>query len=279
MSTQALQVVDFQQSLVALESTQKLCHALIKTPHYARMGQEGIFAIVAKARSLSIDPLDALNGGLYCVQGRVEMSAQMMNQLIRMHGHSVTKDSKSDDSICILHGKRADTNDTWTESFSINEAKRAGIYSEKSAWGKYPRDMLFARALSRLARQLFPDVIKGCYVEGELSAALATENVPGQPINDNKENKTLEIKETLITQKEIEELEEMFALIPEYRTQVLTFLKNSFQVDSLDKLPSKLYDRVRSGAVKKLAELEAVGQKQQNWEGDYEEQYAEAEEA
>lgn len=251
MTTQeikAIQAIDFSQSLVALETTQKLCQALMKTPHYSKMGPEGIFAIVAKARSLNVDPLDALNGGLYCIQGKVEMSAQMMNYLIRQAGHSVTKDQKSDDTICILHGKRADTGDTWTESFSIAEAKRAGIFNERSPWGKYPRDMLFARSLSRLARQLFPDVIKGCYVEGEISQALEVQNMPAQQVVEQP-------KEEFISAEEAKDLEEAFDLVPEYKAQVFKFLAASFKVNSLNELPVKLLDRIKTGLQKKLSEL------------------------
>ena len=153
-----------------VEEAKKLCKNLMQTPHYRKIGEEGIFAIVQKSKTVGIDPLEALNGGMYFVQGKVEMSASLMNDLIRRNGHSITKDKASDDTICILHGKRKDNNDTWKESFSIEDAKQAGIY--KNQWLKYPKDMLFARALSRLARQLFPDVIKGCYVEEEIKQSL-----------------------------------------------------------------------------------------------------------
>lgn len=239
---------DFTGSLVSLQGTQKLCEALMKTPHYAKMGQEGIFAIVAKARSLNIDPLDALNGGLYCVQGRVEMSSSMMNQLIRMQGHSITKDAKSDDTICILHGRRSDNADTWTESFSIAEAKRSGIYKEQGPWGKYPRDMLFARALSRLARQLFPDVIKGCYVEGEISQAIEVQRMPAMQVEQPKE--------PVITEEQAQYLIEAFELVPEYKEQVCKFLYSSFKVNSFKELPVKLFDRIKSGVQKKIEEAQ-----------------------
>lgn len=155
-----------------IQETRVLVDSLLKTKHYQRLGPEGIFAIIQKAKATNVNPLDALNGGMYYVQGKVEMSAFMMNQLIRQAGHSISKDEQSDDTVCILHGKRVDTGDTWTEIFSIDDAKRAGIYREGTGWTKYPRNMLFARALSNLARMLFPDVIQGCYVEGELGSEL-----------------------------------------------------------------------------------------------------------
>jgi hypothetical protein len=151
-----------------LNHSYTLCEALLKTPHYAKIGPEGIFAVIETSKSLGIDPRQALGGGLYYVKGKVEMSARMMNSIIRSHKHSITRDPKSDDTICILHGKRADNGDEWTESFSIQEAARAGL-TGTPVWKNYQRDMLFARALSRLARQLFPDVIGNVYVEGEIS--------------------------------------------------------------------------------------------------------------
>ena len=106
----------------------------------------------------------------------------MMNQLIRAAGHSIKKDPKSDESICILHGKRGDNGDDWMASFSMAEAKRACLVTPSNVWSKYPSDMLFARALSRLARQLFPDVIKGCYTEGEIRASKEVESQPANTI-------------------------------------------------------------------------------------------------
>jgi|SRR5208282_1891691 hypothetical protein len=156
--------------LADIELMQSAAKKLMQTKHYQAMGEAGIFAIIQKAKSLKINPIDALNGGLYFTQGKVGMSAEMMNTLIRIHGHSIQKDSRSNDQICILIGKRADNGDTWITSFSIDDAKRAGIYNEKTPWGKYPPNMCFNRALSNLARQLFPDVIKGCYEIDELKS-------------------------------------------------------------------------------------------------------------
>jgi hypothetical protein len=165
--SQEIQVYDFETAVSDFNKLSGYAKQLMQYKHYEKLGEVGIFAITQKALSLNISPLDALNGALYMVNGKIEMSSAMMNHLIRVNGHSITKDPKSDDKICILHGKRKDNGDTWTESFSIQDAITAGIYKE-GPWKKYPKDMLFARALSRLARQLFADVIKGCYVEGEI---------------------------------------------------------------------------------------------------------------
>lgn len=157
--------------LTELQATEKLVQALMASKHYSKMGTEGIYAVVQKAKSMGINPLDALNGGCYYVQGKVEMSSQMMNRLIRSKGHSIRQGDNSSKTCCVLHGKRADNGDSWTVSFDIEDAKRAGIYKPNGVWEKYPSVMCFNRALSMLARQLFPDVIVDCYVTGEISEA------------------------------------------------------------------------------------------------------------
>ena len=181
--------------LADIDQTQNAVKKLLQTKHYQQLGEAGIFAIIQKAKSLKIDPVDALGGGLYFLNGKTGMSAEMMNTLIRSNGHSIIKDSKSNDHICILHGKRADNGDTWTESFSIEDAKRAGIY--KNVWEKYPRNMCFNRALSNLARQLFPDVIKGCYEIEELKSF-----AEASPINYQRPAE-VEVQEVEMSQEDI----------------------------------------------------------------------------
>lgn len=244
---------DFTKSLTQLDQMNHMCAVLLETPHYKRIGPVDMFAIITKARSLNIDVIDAVNGALYCIHGKVEMTSQMMNQLIRQAGHSVTKDPKSNDEICILHGKRADTLDTWTEHFSMQEAKRANILKDKSAWHTYPRDMLFARALSRLARQLFPDVIKGCYVRGEID----TENpldggrqydtsVPTQVI----ESETVTVSpvaQEIICPEQSAELDAMLLDCKlEFQKEIRNFCAKYKYGDNFESFPMKLYERLKA---------------------------------
>lgn len=230
---QELQTQD--KSLIDLQTTQKICQQLMQMPHYKKMGAEGVMAIVETAKSIGVSPLKALNGGMYFVQGKVEMSSVMMNELIRAQGHSITKDRKSDATICILHGKRRDNGDTWTESFSIEDAKLANIY--RNQWLKYPKDMLFARALSRLARQLFPDVIKGCYVQGEISDAqnLQDQDVEEKPPEPISEQQYLEIEGYLSKNEALKE-------------NILGYMKDKWNIEDLKQMPLEIYEQALTSA-------------------------------
>ncbi len=139
---------------------------------YPGIGSESkIFMILMAAHELGIQPLVALNGGLYIVKGKVEISARMMNSKIRQAGHLL--EIETHQKKCIIKAKRTDTNEEHTEEFTWEMAERAGLTGGDN-WKKYSEDMLFARCMSRIARRLFPDVISTAYVEGEI----------GGPVNE-----------------------------------------------------------------------------------------------
>lgn len=236
--------INFDVVLSDIETMQKMCSSLMKTKHYQAMGEPGIFAIVQKAKSLNIHPLEALNGGMYYVQGKVGMSSEMMASLIRQAGHSVVKDSKSDNSICILHGKRADNGDTWTISFSMEDAKRAGL--AKNMYEKYPGIMLYNRAMSMLARQLFPDVIKGAGYTREELMEIKPSNV--QVVEESVSE--------VITEAQGDEIFQILESCEvEYQNQVLAFIKKApINAESIYQLPANLFEKVRSAALKKSDE-------------------------
>lgn len=245
-----------------IENTRKLCEILLATPHYKKLGPEGIYAIVAKAKSLKVDVQDALNGGLYFVQGKVGMSAEMMAALIRKENHSIVKDPKSNNDICILHGKRADNGDTWMVSFSIDDARRAGL--AKNMYDKYPGIMLYNRAMSMLARQLFPDVIKGAgYTHDEL-LEIKEKNVSIQTVEYNSAPIEVEEKPSCITKEQASDLDSLLnSCDPNYKEQVFKNLRVNFSIDSLENLTFELFDRIKLAAIKKKSEYEEILRQQQ----------------
>jgi hypothetical protein len=179
------------------------------------------------------------------------MSTEMMASLIRQQGHSISKDPKSDNSICILHGKRKDTGDTWTTSFSMQDAVKAGL--AKNMYDKYPAIMLYNRAMSMLARQLFPDVIKGAgYTLEEL-----------HEIKDSKSahNVTVKVDPIEIEKISSEQAEELIEILDaceaDYQAIVLGFIKKApHNCSSIYDLPLSLYDRLRTSSIKKREDAE-----------------------
>jgi len=141
-----------------------------KSGLYAGVGsQQKILMVLMTARELGIPPMQALNGGIHNIQGKVEISARLMCSMIRRAGHNINI-IQCDSKVCVLEGKRKDNGDTFKAQFTIEDAAKAGL-SSRDVWKKYTEDMLYSRALSRLARRLFADVIGTSYIEGEISLA------------------------------------------------------------------------------------------------------------
>lgn len=129
--------------------------------------------IMLAAREYGIGPAQALNGGLHIIEGKVELSARMMSALIRRSKHKLHIVESTDEK-CTIRGVRADTGEVHVVTYTIEMAQKAGLIKEKGGWKRTPEDMLFARTLSRLARQLFSDVIGIGYIEGEISSPQAS---------------------------------------------------------------------------------------------------------
>lgn len=190
---------------------QTMAETAVSSKMYKGIGEKaGVMMIMLSARELGISPMQALNGGLNIINGKVEISARMMSALIRKSGHSI-KVHTCTNTECVLIGKRADTGETQTSSFCIQEAQMAGLIKPGGGWTKWPKDMCFARALSRLSRQLFSDVIGIGYVEGEISATESKIGLPDDLIIDMP--------------NEIDEAEELLKLVWHFQASEEKFME------------------------------------------------------
>jgi len=55
-----------------------------------------------------------------------------------------------------------------TKTFSVEDAKRAGLWQKPGPWTDYPKRMLAMRARAFALRDAFPDVLAGLYLREEL---------------------------------------------------------------------------------------------------------------
>lgn len=166
-----------------------------KIGHYDRImkggGKAALLLLMLTARELDIPPMQALNGGLMCIDGRIEMSTHLMSAKIRQAGHHLEITFGKDDATglyCKIKGKRRDSGDTLEVSYSMAHAQVAGL-ATRDMWRKYPREMCYARALGRIARMLFGDVIGGVYCQGEIDSEERVEpEIMAAPVEDPVED-------------------------------------------------------------------------------------------
>lgn len=249
---------EYSDFMTDIQHSFQLTQTLMKMPHYSRFKEEELFGIIEAAKAYNVDLRQALSGGFHYIKGKVEMSAHLMSSIIRKHGHSFVQDEKSNDTICILHGKRGDTGDTWTSSFTIKEAEEAGLMNNH-VWKHFRKDMLFARTIKRLSNCLYSDLFRNVLGEGELSL---DPNIPDVPniLYTETATPSLEKKElpTKISNEEIADLESLIGNDDNYRQKVLCFLENNNLGRSFHDMSKEIYDKVCVRALKNKQEREKV---------------------
>jgi hypothetical protein len=158
-------------NIVKLDEVNGVAKVFKESGYFADVKSEAQAAVkVMAGQELGIPPFASMNG-VYIVKGKTVLSATLMAGLIKKSGRYNYKTIKHTDTECELElYEKWDT--AWEKigvsTFTIADATKAGL-TGNPVWKSYPRNMLFARAVSNAARWFCSDVFNGpVYVEGEL---------------------------------------------------------------------------------------------------------------
>ncbi len=116
-------------------------------------------------REKGLSPFDSL-AAVYMVNGRPTFSANALAGFVKRSGRYDYRVRTHTAELCeIAFFERGE--ELGVSSFSIQDANTAGLKGNN--WRFYPRNMLFARAMSNGVKWFCPDLLAcGAYVHGEL---------------------------------------------------------------------------------------------------------------
>jgi hypothetical protein len=117
---------------------------------------QAVAKIIAGAE-LGFGPMASMTG-VYIVKGRVTLSANLMAAAVKRSGRYNYRVRKHTEAECEIEFFE-DGESMGMAAFTMTDAKRAGLGGDN--WNKYPRNMLFARALSNGVRWYCPDIFGG----------------------------------------------------------------------------------------------------------------------
>jgi hypothetical protein len=140
-------------------------------PRALRGDPNAVLAAVFSGREVGLSPMASLRL-VDIIDGTPSFSAELTVALIRAAGHRIALISESSESITVEGIRGGDPQDSMTITYSLTDAERAGLVTidddgrprsrsrngKKLPWETFTSDLLWARAVSRLARRMFPDV-------------------------------------------------------------------------------------------------------------------------
>ncbi len=145
-------------------------------------------AIMMAGAELGLPPMKAIRG-IMMIDGKLELSADVMLALVKQHGYKVRWPETTDRVATLVLIDPRDPDYAHTQSFSMEEAAKAGL-ATKDNWRKYPAAMLRARVISASVRAFCPEVLAGSYHEGEIGGQPAfSDEPPVMSIRDDVETR------------------------------------------------------------------------------------------
>ena len=141
---------------------------------------EQVLTIVQHGKELGLTPHIALNS-IHVISGRPVVSSAMLGAMLKRKGIEWV----IDEDFATIEGptgepdKRTTYHFYWkspiTErvmetTFSITwRQMQVSGYTEKRAWGLYPKELMRARCMAYSVRALFPEVLMGSYTDLEMA--------------------------------------------------------------------------------------------------------------
>ena len=162
--TPALTVWDLIRQPAAMKSLFELAGILYQSGLFKGLqdAKQSVAKIIA-GLELGIPPVQALTN-IDIIEGQITPSAASIAALVNRSGKYRYKVRTLEDDICIIDffskefdGKMVHLGES---KFTMQDALRAKL-SNKGVWKQYPRNMLWARAMTNGVRWMCPDVFSG----------------------------------------------------------------------------------------------------------------------
>lgn len=148
------------------------------------------FVKILAGKEMGIPPFSSMTG-IHIIKGKATVGSNLMASLIKDSGRYDYKITEHTAKVCKIqffeHGQPVGISE-----FSIDDAKAAGV-TGNDTWRKYPKNMLFARAISNGMRWYCPNATSGqtVYTPEEMGADVDEE---GNVLNNAPPAAKLEIK-------------------------------------------------------------------------------------
>jgi hypothetical protein len=156
--------------IVTMDDAERAAKAMSASGFFqdAKQAAQAVVKILA-GQELGFGPFASMTG-VHIIQNKPTLAANLIAAAVKRTGKYNYQFTQHTDLVCELafyeNGK-----EVGKSRFTMEDAKKAGVTSNPS-WSKYPRNMLFARAISNGQKWFAPDIFNGTtvYTPEELGA-------------------------------------------------------------------------------------------------------------
>ena len=137
-------------------------------PEYLRGRKENVAMILLMGHEIGCGGIAALRN-IYVVKNRPSIYGDLATALVRRSGLCEELEFKFEGTgaalKCIATGKRKGVKTSHTEEYSWEDAVCGGLVEKNPTYKKHPKDMIMWKALHRLYKFLWPDVLNGMSIK------------------------------------------------------------------------------------------------------------------
>lgn len=176
-----------------LDEAMRLSELLSKSqmiPPAYRSKPEDVFVAIAWGKEIGLAPLQSLQNiavisGKPSVYGDAAMAlVQNSSTCDNIEEYFEGEGTVNPVAVCVAHRKNRSP---VTAKFSVEDAKRAGLWGKQGPWSSFPKRMLQMRARGFAIRDAFPDVLKGLITVEEAQdfpAEATRQPMPNAPVKN-----------------------------------------------------------------------------------------------
>lgn len=190
MAKQSAELVAWAEGAFAAHSVAKMLCGTDFAPTAFKGNPDAAAAAILRGAELGFDPLVSL-GAFHVINGRVTLAAQTMLAVTQAAGH-VVEITESTQARCKGRARRAGATEFTSCTWTIDQAKNAGLVKNGGNWTKYPAQMLVARVTSELCKRVAADTLMGLMSSEEAqdiapAATAAPPQVTPEPVTAEPE--------------------------------------------------------------------------------------------
>jgi len=183
----------------SLDDTFRLAKALAGAgemiPKHFQGKPDAVMAAIVRGMEIGLAPMQSLSN-IAVINGRASLWGDALPALMQRAGNQidVIYEGEGDDLKAVATLTRGDTGQVVVREFSVEDAKKAGLWTKQGPWQQYPKRMLSNRARSWAVRDGAADALMGLQVAEEVQDYQPMRNVTPAPATGGFAAKAIEAK-------------------------------------------------------------------------------------